>query len=455
MFRMPDRTFTKKTPINTTTDELFAWHTRQGAFDRLVPPWERVEVIQCEGIHNGARTVAEVWGWTKRRWVAEHRDYIAGMQFRDVQLQGPFAKWEHTHRVEPDPAAAGRTAVMHDHVAYQMPFWLLGAAAHGLSIRDRIEQAFAYRHATLARDIEDHKLANGKSLTVAITGKSGMVGSALAPFLTTGGHAVRAVARPDTGVGWNANALSGSDAVVHLAGEPIAQRWTPAVKQRIEESRVAGTRVLCEALARMSRKPSVLVAASAVGYYGNRGDEVLTEQSDPGDDFLAAVGAAWEEATRPAVEAGIRVVNPRIGLVLSPRGGALEKMLPAFRKGLGGKLAGGGHWWSWIGIDDLVGVIYRAMLDPSFTGPVNAVAPGPVTNAQFTKVLGRVLGRPTVMPVPKLALRLAFGEMGPTALLSSNRVDPAKLKKAGYHYRHDDLEQCLRAVLGRRRDLRG
>jgi hypothetical protein len=382
--------------------------------------------------------------------VAEHCDYLDGMQFRDVQVQGPMAKWEHTHRVEPDPQTGGRTAIMHDHVKYQMPMGPLGSIAHALFARKQIEQMFAHRHDVLRRDLIDHQQAQGRTLVVAITGQSGMVGSALSPYLTTGGHTVRAVKRASEGIAWELNTLVGTDAVVHLAGESIAQRWSEDARQRIMQSRVEGTRKLCEALARLPRKPRVLIAASAVGYYGTRGDEILTEASIHGKGFLAEVAQAWEQSTLPAVAAGIRVVNLRLGIVLSPRGGALAKMLPALKLGLGGKLAGGRHWWPWVSINDLLGIVYRCILDERFAGPVNASSPHPVTNAQFTRVLGQVLRRPTLLPMPRFAVSGLFGQMGREALLNSQRVMPARLQEAGYQFREPELEQALRALLGRR-----
>ncbi len=450
---MPDRTFTLKTPIDTPPPDLFAWHERDGALPRLTPPWEYAKVVEFGGIRDGQKVVMEVKAPWKRKWVAVHKDFIDGLQFRDEQVEGPFAMWEHTHRIEPDPQTGGRTSVMHDHVRYRMPFWLLGEIAHAVFGRDKIEQMFAYRHGVLKADIEDHNRVNNQRRTIAVTGSSGAVGSALVPYLTTGGHAVRRVHRPDNGIGWQANALSGADVVVHLAGEPIAQKWTKDAKQRIRDSRVEGTRVLSEALARLDRKPKVLVAASAIGFYGSRGDELLSEHDPAGDDFLADIARDWEAATRPAAAAGIRVVNLRLGVVLDPRGGALREMLPIFRKGLGGKLAGGKHWWSWIGIDDVLGVVHRAIFDDNLIGPVNTVAPDPVTNAQFTKTLARVLRRPAVFPVPRFAVSLRFGEMGRELLLSSHRVDNTVLRQVGFQYRHPDLEGCLRALLGKRRDL--
>jgi uncharacterized protein (TIGR01777 family) len=251
---------------------------------------------------------------------------------------------------------------------------------------------------------------------------------------------------PDTGQ-IDLSRASALDAVIHLAGEPIAKRWTPDVKRRIRDSRVTGTRLLSEALARLRAPPKVLICASATGWYGDRGGEWLDENSAPGRGFLAETCQEWESAAAPAREAGIRVVNLRIGLVLSPRGGALAKMLPAFRLGLGGRLGDGRAWWSWITMDDLLEVIQHALANESMYGPVNAVSPNPVTNAEFTNTLGRVLHRPTLIPAPRFALEIIFGEMGREALLPSFRVKPATLIEAGFRFRFPELEAGLRHLL--------
>jgi uncharacterized protein (TIGR01777 family) len=241
------------------------------------------------------------------------------------------------------------------------------------------------------------------------------------------------------------------DAVIHLAGENVGARWTAARKRRIRDSRIRGTRVLTEALARVRHRPRVLVSASAIGIYGNRGDEVLTENSPPNEavpDFLMEVAEAWEAAADPARAAGIRVVHPRFGLVLTPAGGALGKMLLPFRLGLGGRLGSGDQWISWISIDDVVGAILHVLLAESFSGPVNLVAPEPVRNRDFTTILARVLSRPALLPVPAAALRLAMGEMATATLLSSIRVVPKRLLASGYRFQHLDLETALEAMLG-------
>ena len=299
-------------------------------------------------------------------------------------------------------------------------------------------------------------------MRVLVTGSTGLIGSALVPFLTTGGHEVIRLVRSRGRAGssdalWDPMAgtidaakIEGIDAAVHLAGDNVgAGRWTESRKARIRQSRERGTRLLCETLARLKRPPRVLVSASATGYYGNRGAELLDEEAGPGRGFLAEVCRAWEDGTRPAEEAGIRVVRLRIAVVLTTAGGALPRMLTPFRLGLGGRLGSGSQFMPWIAIDDLVGVIGHAIAREDLRGPVNAASPGAVTNAEFTRVLARVLRRPALFPVPAAALRLMFGEMAEQMLLSSQRVEPAKLRTSGYLFRHPDLEGALRHLLGR------
>jgi hypothetical protein len=240
--------------------------------------------------------------------------------------------------------------------------------------------------------------------------------------------------------------VSGFDAVVHLAGESIVGRWSEAKKRRIRDSRVLDTRNLAEALAKASRRPAVLVCASAIGYYGNRADEVLREDSSSGSDFLSGVCREWEAAARPAAEAGIRTTHTRFGLVLSRKGGALQKMLLPFRLGLGGRVGSGKQWWSWIDLQDVAGGILH-VIKSNLQGPVNFVAPHPVTNLEFTKVLGKAVSRPTIFPMPAFAARLAFGQMADELLLASQRVEPVKLKESGYQFKFAELGKSLESIL--------
>jgi uncharacterized protein (TIGR01777 family) len=299
-------------------------------------------------------------------------------------------------------------------------------------------------------------------MKILISGSTGFIGSALVGSLTGQGHQVHRLVRstPDAGnneVPWNPSAgkleaarLEGLDAVVHLAGEGIASgRWTAEKKARIRDSRVQGTRLLSEALARLTNPPEVMACASAIGYYGNRGEELLREESPPGTGFLAETCQEWEKAAQAAIQKGIRVVHLRFGIVLGLKGGALGLMLPPFRMGLGGPLGSGRQITSWISLDDAVGAIRYALTNVTLRGSVNVVSPHSVTNLEFTKTLGRVLCRPTLFPVPAFAARLLFGEMADEALLASARVEPAHLQAAGYRFRYPELTGALRHLLGK------
>ncbi len=296
---------------------------------------------------------------------------------------------------------------------------------------------------------------------IALSGASGLVGTALIPVLTAGGHTVRRLVRGDPRqsegeIGWDPGGgrlqpadLEQIDAVIHLAGEGIASgQWTEEKRKRIRDSRVESTRLLAETLARTNRGPKILLCASAVGYYGDRENEVLTENAAPGQGFLADTCRQWEEAVQPARQAAVRVASLRFGMVLSRHGGALRQMLPLFRFGLGGRLGSGHQYWSWIGIDDCIAAIHHVLTHDDLAGPVNLTAPDPVTNRQFTAILAKVLRRPALFPAPTAALRLALGAMADELLLASARAVPERLLKSGYEFRHANLELALRHLLG-------
>jgi uncharacterized protein (TIGR01777 family) len=297
-------------------------------------------------------------------------------------------------------------------------------------------------------------------VNITISGASGLIGRRLMKLLTADGHNLHVLSRHGgtnlpAGVKlspWDpvrneppAESLNGADAVIHLAGEPVAQRWNPAVKQKIASSRIESTRNLVKALAKLQKRPQTLVCASAIGYYGSRGDEVLTESSAPGADFLAEVCVAWERAAREAEALGVRVVSIRTGIALDPRGGALARMLPPFRMGAGGKLASGRQWMSWIHIADLAELFRHALTNP-VSGPVNGVAPNPLINADFTRVLATALHRPAMFPVPALALKVMFGEMA-EVLLASQRVRPQAAEAAGFRFQFTDLAAAMADLL--------
>ncbi|MDT5141942.1 MAG: uncharacterized protein QOI79_1279, partial [Mycobacterium sp.] len=391
------------------------------------------------------------------RWVADHQpdSYDPPRRFVDTigaeglaSLPARLAvRWRHSHEFED---LGDQRTRMTDRVATPVP-----AAA--------LRAMFIYRHRQLADDIAAHRHAAAQGLapiTLAITGSSGLVGSQLTAFLSTGGHRViRLVRHPATKPDerqWNPDdpdpgLLAGVDAVIHLAGASIAGRFTDEHRAAIRDSRIGPTRRLAELIARSADGPKVLISASAIGYYGyDRGDETLTEDSERGEGLLADVVAEWEDATVPAEEGGARVVRVRTGIVQSPAGGTLRLLRPLFAAGLGGRLGNGRQWLSWIGIDDLIDVYHRGLWDTELSGPVNAVAADPVRNIDYTRTLAHVLRRPALLPVPSFGPRLLLGEQGARELASaSQRVLPARLQQADHRFRRPDLEQTLRHLLGR------
>jgi uncharacterized protein (TIGR01777 family) len=454
--------FERTSVLPVSADALYRWHARPGAFERLAPPWQQVHVIERHGsIHDGDRTVLSlklaplVW----KRWVARHEGHVEGRGFSDVQVEGPFRAFRHEHRFDDAPEGG---SVLSDRTTYVPPLGALGRVLVGRRIRRDLERAFTYRHALTRGDLAAHAAmgSEARPLRVLVSGASGLVGSALVPYLTTGGHTVTRLVRRAPGVGevgWDpargpldVGSWPAFDALVHLAGENIAaRRWSAAQKERIRASRVDATAALARGLVAAQRVPRVVVMASAVGVYGDRGDEVLREGAAPGTGFLAEVGQAWEAAARPLRDAGARLVALRLGAVLSPRGGALARLLPPFRAGVGGRIGPGTQWMPWIALDDVLDIVLRALLDERVEGAVHAVAPEALTNRDVAATLGRVLRRPTFLPLPAFAARLAFGEMAREVLLASQRVEPARLLALGHVFRFRALEPALRHMLGR------
>lgn len=455
---MPD--FEASTDLPVPAERAFEWHTRPGAFERLVPPWWHVRLIERHGdIHDGDRMVMALrLGRIEKRWLALHDGYVENRKFTDVQLDGPFAEWRHTHSLQSLDQGHSRLT---DHVTYRPPAGFLGEALGAPLLKQELTRMFAFRHERTREDLRRHEAFVGVDpWRIAMTGASGLIGAQLSAFLRSGGHEVLPMVRRsprEHEIHWDParqevelEPLEGLDAVVHLAGESIASgRWTPERKAAILDSRVSGTRLLATALAKLKKPPRVLVCASAIGYYGDRSDEILTEDSPPGTGFLADVCQAWEAAAEPARQAGIRVVHVRTGIVLSAQGGALAQMLLPFRLGLGGVIGSGRQYMSWIGFDDLIGAFHHALFTESMHGALNATAPHPVTNAEFVRVLGKVLGRPTVIPLPAQAVRLLLGELGEALLLEGARVLPTKLEASEFVFAHPELEGALRSELGR------
>ena len=440
--------------VDAPLGEVFAWHARPGAITRLMPPWQPVQVEREAGSVRDGQTVLRLPGGL--RWVAAHQpgEYDPPHEFADVLASFPLSavlSWRHTHQF----ASAGQRATrVTDVIETPLPARML-------------RPMFVYRHRQLADDLAAQARARElapEPLTIAVTGSGGLIGTALTALLSTGGHRViRLVRRLPRHAGeryWRPDdpgpeLLSGVDALIHLAGASIGGRFTAGRKQEIRDSRIIPTRRLAElaAAGRETGAPGLraFVTASAIGIYGpDRGDEVLTETSARGDGFLADVVADWEDATAPAARAGLRTVLVRTGLVQTPRGGVLRLLYPLFAAGLGGRLGSGKQWLAWIGLDDLLDIYLRAVLDPALSGPVNAVAPAPVRNADYTAVLAGLLHRPALVPVPALGPRLLLGGEGARELAEASQyVRPQRLIDAGHHFRYPELGAALGHVLGR------
>lgn len=441
-------------------EELFAYHARPGAFQRLAPPWQKLDIVeQTGGMRDGGRVVFDVrLGPVKKRWVAEMSGFREGEQFVDTQLEGPFAYWRHTHRFV---AVDDSTSRLVDHVEYGLPAGGLTEWLGEGPAEKQLQRLFGFRHERTRLDLTRHAVWREQPrLKVAISGASGLIGSSLAVYLTTAGHeVVRLVRREAAGPGevsWDPASgrldpddLRGVDAVVNLAGATIGTVWTPARKAAIMESRLQATASLVEALLHMPAPPKVLVSSSAVGIYGSRGGLALTEESETGEGYLAEVCRVWEAAAERVAPAGVRVVTPRQGIVLTASGGALAQQLPAFRSGLGVRLGDGSQWWSWVALDDVLGAIEWLLHDEELSGPVNLTAPEPVTNLEFVKTLGRVLRRPAVLFAPQRVVTTMLGGMAREMLLASQRAVPARLDQSGFSFAFPELEGALRYELGR------
>jgi uncharacterized protein (TIGR01777 family) len=467
--------FVHSSLIPAPASAVWRFHAAPGALQRLIPPWHRARVESSAGdLSNLRATIRLRRGPLTLRWHAEHDPsaYIEGAQFVDVQRAGPFGAWRHTHRVDP----VDRTScLLTDRVEYREPLGRAGTALLGASIRRDLERVFAWRHRRTASDVLRHaRWADAPRRTVLISGMSGLIGSALAPYLLNAGHAVTRLARagvaadqplppglaglPITTLTYDpatgelaSRQLPPECVVVHLAGANVAAgRWTARRKRLILASRVESTRSIARALAEARQHdgaPRTLLCASGTHAYPGD-DRDHDERSPRGEGFLAEVVRRWEEACAPAVEAGHRVVFMRLGMVVSARGGALARMLPPFRLGLGGRFGDGRQQVSWIALEDVLGAVEFLLHREDLAGPINLVAPAPVTNDRFTRALASALGRPRLLPAPAWALRAALGELG-SLLLEHNRAVPARLLEAGFQWRHPDPEALLREELGR------
>ncbi len=452
--------FEYSSQFNCNSDELFSWHEEPNAFKRLCPYWEPVNIVNHKGtIKNSDEAKLEIKiGLIPLIWHLVHEDFIQGKQFSDRQLSGPFTYWKHHHLVTD---LGGGKSALKDRIEYKLPFGFIGDLFGNRFVTKKLQRLFEYRHRITQHDLQARsQLGRKDKMKILISGSSGMVGTDLVSYLENQGHEVVRLVRESgaKGIFWDpekailsASALEGFDAVINLAGENIAgKRWTEKQKEKIKTTRLKTATLLAETMAKLKNKPKVFICASAIGFYGNRANETLDETSNAqAGDFLSDTCEAWENSCKAARDAGIRVVNTRFGIILSPKGGAMAKLLTPFQFGAGGIIGNGKQIMSWIALDDVIYGITYVLQDESISGPVNFTAPKPVTNHEFTKTLGRVLNRPTLFPVPDFAAKLAFGEMADALLLSSQDVRSKKLQASNFKFAYPDLESALRHLLGK------
>jgi len=458
-------TFHRASRVDVPADVLGAWHFRPGAIHRLVPPWESIRVErEASPLVDGARAEIVIRkGPVRIKLVALHGEVDPPRQFVDTQERGPFGSWRHVHRFLPE--SDGRS-MLEDSIRFDPPLGALGRLVIRGPLLRELGRQFAFRHARTREDLRRHAEIDARfgarRLRVGVTGAGGTVGRQLCAFLTTGGHEVvrfvRGLPRNPGERGWNPadpergldpKWVEDLDVVVHLAGEGIAdKRWSPERKRAIRDSRVLGTEAVARAIARATRKPEAFLCASAIGFYGHR-DDWVDERSPRGEGFLADVVDAWEGATAAARDAGVRTVHLRLGVVITAAGGALAKMLTPFLFGAGGPIGSGRQGFSWVSLDDVLGSVLFCARDSSVDGAVNVVAPTALPQREFAKVLGRVLRRPSLAPLPAPVVRMIFGELGQRALLEGALVRPGVLAAHGYRFAHPSLEDALRLELGR------
>ena len=454
-------TFEHRTEVENSIEEAFAWHERKGAFRRLMPPWELAEEVRADdNLREGAQRIFRFpMGPVKMSWVAQHTGYNPPHSFEDVMLKGPFKSWHHTHNFE---NTSDGKVMIHDKVKYKLPMGFLGKIVAGRMINKRLKRMFTARELRLERDLKRHAdFSHIERKKILVAGSSGLIGRQLVAFLDTGGHDVWRLVRrtpksnekeiswsPDKGE-IDAQQLEGFDAIIHLGGAGIGdKRWSKKRLKLIEESRTISTTLLAETIAKLNNKPESFIVSSAVGWYGERGDEELDEHSTPGEGFLPTTCANWEQSCQTARDAGVRTINLRTGIVLDATGGALGKMLLPAKLGAGGPIGFGKQWYSWISMDDQIYATHHLIMNDQCEGAYNLTAPNPVRQKQFAKVLGKVLKRPAFIPTPPFGIWVLFGKMGVALTTESTKVVPSKLIESGYNFQHENLEPALRDCLG-------
>jgi uncharacterized protein len=452
---MRNRQFIFQSELPVSLEEAFAWHLRKGALERLIPPWARVGILfpptspKEEGGKIGLRLK---WGPFGCRWIFEHRNCVVNQEFSNVQIHGPFHSYAHRHKFLPiDPISCK----LSDEITYTLSLPLLNK-----KLQKELSHFFSWKHAILRGDLKVIDSYQRSRLRILLSGSSGFIGNNLKNFLQLAGHEVVRLVRTskelaEDSICWDPirgsvkkEDFEGFDAVVHLAGAGIAQgRWTKAKKDQLFLSRCRDTWLLSQILCRLYRPPKVLLCASAIGYYGNREEEELTEESPQGSGFLADLCGKWEKATEAIENRGTRVVHARFGVVFGAKGGMLKKVLGPMRWGLGGRMGSGDQWISWISLDDLLGAAYHCLMGDAVSGPMNFVAPQQITQRELIRALAKKLGRPAICHFPSWLLKAVFGEMAKEMFLASQRVKPNRLLETGYVFRYPDLKTALEFVM--------
>lgn len=452
------RTFSHRAFFRCTARELYDWHSREGALERLIPPWHKCTVLARTGtITPGSLVDLRLYGGPfPFRWQARHVAETPGEMFRDIQQKGPFAQFSHSHYF----SDTEQGALLEEQIEYALPCHRWVPTALLRRIDNELRRVFHYRENVLRDDLALHRRCSSKPLRLLVSGASGVIGQTLVPLLTTGGHDVWTLVRrrPNRNrreIFWDPQngqldpaALPQLDGVIHLAGAYIGLgRWSTARKKRVLESRVKGTRVLVSALAALATPPEVFLCASAIGYYGDCRSLLTDEDAGPGDGYISEVCRTWEEEAEHAAHSGMRTILMRLGVGLTPRGGALRKLNTPL--GLIRRFGDGEQYISWMSLDDMAAAMLHCLVTPQLAGPLNIAAPLPVTNAAFMRTLAKVTGRPLLFPVSTDLLQLIYGQMASEILLSGCRVSVSKLVDSGFTLRHPSLDLALAHLLGK------
>lgn len=458
--------FSHQAQFNANKKEIWNWYNSDGAFRRIMPEWEGIQPMNAGRLVDGDETVFKVkLGPFRQKWVARHHSVVSGESFADRMIKGPFGAWNHNHEFQTD--SNGVTSVI-DNVEYKLPLHILTGWSAGFTVLPRMKQMFEFRSVRVANDLKQiQATADLPRQRILVSGSTGMIGLQLCAFLEAAGHDVHRLLRPSTKlptdvdstkiVRWNdltgeilEGDMNGFDSIIHLAGAGIGdKRWSKKRLKLIRDSRIIPTQNLAKIVAKLDQPPKKILCSSAIGFYGNRGTEVLDESSTTGDDFLAELCKEWEGASDVAKDAGLNVIHLRTGIVMSPLGGALAKLLLPAKMGAGGPVGGGKQMQSWISLDDEIYAIHHLMMKEDSTGAYNLTAPNPVSQKKFAKTLGKVLRRPAFAPLPGFVIKLLFGQMGKKLVLEGQDVRPTRLLESGYEFTHSELESCLRSCLGK------